>query len=224
MTQYVDLLETKYEKEEQAYDNALDLLKTAYDVEQDRLVKERDVWKADLDTIRSTRAATIKAMLREKELDKNKDFYTLSIDVYDKREIDVIKSIEGMIRDPRSLRMLIWSSYYLKKANELCANVLGPNKKTGIYKITSLIDGRCYIGQAIDIKERWRDHMKAGLGIDAPATKFYEVMQEQGIENFTFELLEECSKDLLNEKEMFYIDLYQSLDYGFNSTRGNKKS
>lgn len=65
--------------------------------------------------------------------------------------------------------------------------------------------------------------MKAGLGIDASGNKFYDVMQEQGIDNFTFELLEECSKEQLNEKEAFYIDLYQSLDYGFNSTKGNKK-
>ena len=46
-------------------------------------------------------------------------------------------------------------------------------------------------------------------------------MQQQGLENFTFELLEECSKDELNEKEKFYIELYKSYDYGLNSTRGN---
>ena len=126
-----------------------------------------------------------------------------------------------MLRDSRPLRMLICSTYYLKKANTLCSNVLGPNKKTGIYKITSLVDGRCYIGQAVDIKERFRDHMKAGLGIDAPQNKFYEIMQQQGLENFTFELLEECPKDELNEKEKFYIELYKSYDYGLNSTRGN---
>lgn len=222
LSQYIDLLETSYEKEEHEYDHAIDAMRYAYNLEQDKLMAETTKVKADLDEIKATKAAAIAALLKEKEINENQSFYTLSIDGCEKREIAIIKSIEDMLRDPRPLRMLIWSTYYLKKANELCSNVLGPNKKTGIYKITSLIDGRCYIGQAIDVKERWREHMKAGLGIDATGSKFYETMQEQGIDNFTFELLEECSKDLLNEKERFYIDLYQSLDYGFNSTKGNK--
>ena len=47
-------------------------------------------------------------------------------------------------------------------------------------------------------------------------------MMEIGVENFTFELIEECSSDNLNEKERFFIDLYQSYDFGMNSNRGNK--
>jgi hypothetical protein len=47
-------------------------------------------------------------------------------------------------------------------------------------------------------------------------------MIDYGLWNFSFELLEECSKELLNEKEKFYISLYQSKDFGFNSTQGNK--
>ena len=47
-------------------------------------------------------------------------------------------------------------------------------------------------------------------------------MQEYGIQNFSWEVLEECSKDLLNEKEKFYIELYQSKEFGMNKTQGNK--
>lgn len=223
LTQYADLLETSYEKEEKEYDHAIDAMRYAYDLEQDKLMAEIDNIKEDLDKIRSTKAAAIEAQLKEKEIEENNDFYRLSLDEVERREIKIIKSIEDMVRDPRPIRMLIWSTYYLKKANTLCSNVLGVSKKTGIYKISSVLDKRCYIGQAVDIKERWRDHMKAGLGIDAPANKFYEAMQEQGVENFTFELIEECLKDQLDEKEKFYIDLYQSYDYGFNSTKGNTK-
>lgn len=39
---------------------------------------------------------------------------------------------------------------------------------------------------------------------------------------FTFELLEECSKDKLNEREKFWIDFYQSDKIGMNSKGGNK--
>jgi hypothetical protein len=47
-------------------------------------------------------------------------------------------------------------------------------------------------------------------------------MLEDGLWNFTFELLEECPREQLNEKEKFYINLYDSYSYGFNSTIGNK--
>lgn len=221
MSVYSDQLDLLYNEKEKEYDARVARLEEAYDQSQQGILEQIEYNKKELDKIASTRAAAINAQLKEQEIQENKDFYTLTIPDVEKREIKIIKSIEDMLRDPRPLRMLIWSTYYLKKANTLCSNVLGPNKKTGIYKITSLIDGRCYIGQAVDVKERFRDHMKAGLGIDAPQNKFYEIMQQQGLENFTFELLEECPKDELNEKEKFYIELYKSYDYGLNSTRGN---
>jgi len=47
-------------------------------------------------------------------------------------------------------------------------------------------------------------------------------MQQYGVWMFTFELLEECSKDKLNEREKFWIDFYQSDKTGMNSKGGNK--
>jgi hypothetical protein len=73
------------------------------------------------------------------------------------------------------------------------------------------------------VAERWKQHVKCGLGIDTPAqNKLYKAMLRDGITNFSFELLEQCERNLLNEKEKFYIGLYQSCDYGYNSTSGNK--
>ena len=47
-------------------------------------------------------------------------------------------------------------------------------------------------------------------------------MQIDGIETFTFEVLEVCPSKELNEKETYYIDLYQAYNYGFNKTKGAK--
>jgi hypothetical protein len=49
-------------------------------------------------------------------------------------------------------------------------------------------------------------------------------MIEDGLENFSFEVLEECSRTELNEKEKFYIELYQSDKFGYNSNSGINKS
>jgi hypothetical protein len=45
-------------------------------------------------------------------------------------------------------------------------------------------------------------------------------MQTDGVENFSFELLEECNPEELNEREKFYIEFYNSVNYGYNVTKG----
>lgn len=47
-------------------------------------------------------------------------------------------------------------------------------------------------------------------------------MMDYGLQNFAFEILEECPKQQLNEKEKFFIELYQAKDFGYNATGGNK--
>ena len=107
--------------------------------------------------------------------------------------------------------------------NTVCSNVLGPNTVTGIYKITNQLNDVCYIGQAVDVASRWKQHAKCGLGIDTPVNnKLYAAMIRDGLENFTFELLEKCTQAELNEKEKFYIELYQADKYGYNLKGGNK--
>lgn len=48
-------------------------------------------------------------------------------------------------------------------------------------------------------------------------------MQQDGICNFTWELIEKCTSAELNEKEKYYIEFYLSKDYGYNSLAGNSK-
>lgn len=45
-------------------------------------------------------------------------------------------------------------------------------------------------------------------------------MHEDGIDSFTFELIESCPREELNKKEKFYIELYQTVDFGYNSQAG----
>lgn len=223
---YSDALEDSYAKKEIEYEEATKLLKTSYNKIQDNITAEIAKVQQDLDTIISTRAAAIQAQLREQEIKEKESFYSLSIDEISLHEINILKGIESSFRDPRPIKMIIWTSYYTKKANEMIARILGGDKKiTGIYKITNKNNQLCYIGQAKDIRERLREHMKFGLGIDTPANnKLYIAMLDEGLESFTFELLEECDEKDLDEKEVFYIKLYNAYAFGYNSNKGNKKS
>lgn len=101
--------------------------------------------------------------------------------------------------------------------------ILGAEKVCGIYKITNQETGECYVGQAKDVRKRWADHCKMMLQIDAPqGNKLYAAAEEYGLENFSFELLEECPEEKLNEKERYFISLYSADSLGYNSQKGNR--
>ena len=208
--EYWNNLEIAYSEAEDDYDIRVSNLKANIQREQ-----------AELDKLKATRAAAHEAMLREQEVKDNKDAYQIHLSELEKRDIRILNSIKKELINERPVNMIIWQTYYSKKANDLCVRILGTKQKTGIYKITQLSTDRCYIGQAKDIKERLREHMKCGLGIDTPAgNKLYKAMLETSLDDFIFEIVEECKDDVLNEKEKYYIDLFQSYDYGFNSNRG----
>lgn len=211
---YIDYLKNQQQKDQELYEEGRRQLEAS-------LTQVR----AELDKLKATRDAAQKALLREAEVQQQKEYYTLQLDDKSLHDIHILKSVEENLYDPRPLRMTIWTSCYSKKVNDLCSRVFGTTTKTGIYKITYLPTNQCYIGQAKDLKERIREHCKAGFTqIDTPANnKLYALMKKADISDFTFELVQECPADQLNQKQKFYIDLYSAYNYGLNSNRGNSK-
>ena len=176
----------------------------------------------ELENIRATLSAATEARIREEEKKGNLDFYKLQVTDLELDDIKKLNSIKPMLHNPVILSKLIWSTYFQKPYKALCSRILGENVVCGIYKITDLTTEQYYIGQSVDCGKRWADHIKAGLGIDNNGTnKLYKAMQANGVENFTFELLESCERKLLDEKEKFFINLYQSDKFGLNVTKGN---
>lgn len=96
----------------------------------------------------------------------------------------------------------------------------------GIYKIQNLINGKCYIGQSKDIKKRWAGHRKTMLNQSDHSynNPLYKSMRKYGIENFSFEVIEECLVSELNNKEKYYIQQYNSFFNGYNLTLGGDSS
>lgn len=178
---------------------------------------------AELNKMRATRAAAMEAQLREREIKEQRAFYSLPISEIDLADIKALEGIKSRLSKPRVLSMLIWQTYFQKPMTQLCNNVLGTATICGIYKITNQLTDQCYIGQSVDVATRWKDHAKCGLNIDTPiGNKLYAAMIQDGLWNFTFELLEKCERQDLDEKERKYIELYQANEFGYNSTKGNK--
>lgn len=221
---YSDLLDNQYAEKDREYDSLISSLQSSYAKEQSRLMEEYSTVQQDLEKIKATRAAAIQARVKEQEIKDNMEFYCLCPKTTDLVDIETLEKIKPRLNNPRILSMLIWSTYFQKPMTALCNQVLGVNTVCGIYKITNIQNDMCYIGQSVDISKRWKDHAKCGLGIDTPAgNKLYKAMQEEGIWNFSWELLESCPRADLDEKEKFYIGLYQANEFGYNSTKGNGK-
>lgn len=87
---------------------------------------------------------------------------------------------------------------------------------SGIYCIENTITSKKYIGQAVDIKQRWKQHLNCSDKRD-----LYKDMKLYGTMNFKFYILEECNPRLLDEKEVYYIELYDTYKNGYNNNRGN---
>lgn len=179
---------------------------------------------ASLNTLKETRKAAYEAILKQKQIKENKDNYRLIPSSFDLDDIKTLNNIKKGLHKPRILSMLIWQTFWQPLAKEKFPIILQDKTKIGIYKITNIQTDQSYIGQSLDIYKRWCQHCKAGLGIDAPAgNKLYKAIQSYGLQNFTFELLCQCPKEQLNEKEKYFIELYQADTYGYNGTGGNKR-
>ena len=185
--------------------------------------QEKQEIQNDINKIKASLSAGVEARLREQQKKDKINFYKLSINDADLADVKMLENLKASFHKPVVLSKLIWTQYFQKQMTELCDRVLGKKTICGIYKITNLNSEQCYIGQSVDVSKRWKDHCKCGLGIEASATnKLYNNMQKNGVWNFSFELLEECPRELLNQKEAFWIDTYSSNIYGLNTMKGIK--
>lgn len=85
----------------------------------------------------------------------------------------------------------------------------------GIYKITKKENGKSYIGQSNDIKRRFKEHQyKTDIPIEL-------AIQKYGINAFTYEIIEECLPEELDEKEKYWIAYYNTYKgFGYNCSEG----
>lgn len=117
------------------------------------------------------------------------------------------------------LGKVIWTRLWIKEAQKLCKLVGVFDKKVkGIYRL--VLKGQpsiCYVGQAVDIKDRWYTHMKKMCNAEAVGgEKLYKWLPS----DFKWEVLEVCED--LDKAEKYWIEFYCADVVGLNSKGGNK--
>ena len=161
--------------------------------------------------------SAVEANKRAEEIKQKQDFYRLQLTTIDLDEIKRLREVEPYLREKEPLNKVIWKVYYEKPYTDLIGRVVGTGIHTGIYKITNIENQMCYVGQAVNIADRWKQHIKRGIGAEAPTrNKLYPAMLEIGVENFTFEIVEECDKSKLNEREDYWQEYFHAKDFGYS--------
>lgn len=195
---------------------------------KEQYLNQKDIYNNDiqdlqnkLEDLKQQRAAAVEAARMDEAVQEQQDDYRLDVDDTELRDIGMLESIRNRLSKPRILSMLIWQTYFQPIAKKKFPLILGSNEVCGIYKITNLKTNEVYIGKSKRIKDRWNQHCKCGLGIDTPSrSKLYQSMLNYGLENFAFQLLEKCEPNQLDEREKYYIEAYNSIDYGLNMQSG----
>lgn len=221
MSQAAETMSKKYrDMEEVAKNEYKTILEDCVSSFQQQITaKQNELSEVDkkLSDLTAKLTSAVEAAKRAEELRVKQDFYRLQLSQADIDEIARLREVTPYLRDSEPLNKVIWKVYYEKPYTDLIGRVVGTGVHTGIYKITNIANQMCYIGQAANIADRWKQHIKRGIGAEAPTrNKLYPAMLELGVENFTFEIVEEVERSKLNEREDYWQEYFHAKDFGYS--------
>lgn len=196
-------------------------------IEEDKIKAQEELTplQEELKNLTAKKEATIMALKREQERKNNLDFHRICLSKNDINDIGYLKEILDKLSNRTAIAKIIYETYLSTPVKELMMRIVGADKKSGIYRISDIETEECYIGQAANLKDRITQHIKGSLGIQTIADqRIHHAMDEKGVQNWYFEVLEECDKSQLNDREKYWINYYKSNELGFNATRGGARS
>lgn len=191
------------------------------DIERNNYRLETDQIKNELAAYRAKRDALNAEIMRQRELEEKQDFYRVCLSDAAKQDITILESIREKLNCRENLSKLIYDNYVAAPAKEMVKRVLNGRDPCGIYKITRIDTGEIYVGKSTSVKDRFVSHIKTACGVACIASStLHTTMARDGIDRFTFELLEEVEKSQLTEREKYWITFYNSDKMGLNQKVG----
>lgn len=171
-----------------------------------------------IEQLRSSVASAVEIAKHKMEEENKVEFYRLQLPEASVNDIWALRSVESLLSNAETINKVIWKSYYERPYTDLIGRLgLSNSAVCGIYKITNIENEMTYIGQAVNIAERWKQHIKRGIGAETPINnKLYPAMKQFGPENFTFEIVEVCPRSKLNEREDYWQEFYKAKEFGYS--------
>jgi len=183
--------------------------------------KELDELTATIEDYKARRDVINQEILRARAIEEQQDFYRVQLPESSKHDLEILQSIRKELTKVDILDKLLYDNYIKKSVDEMVKRVLKGENPSGIYKITRLKTGEIYIGKSVNVKDRWVQHAKSAFHCGTIShSVLHTTIEKDGIENFTWELLEEVPKDNLSNREKYWIDFFDSKNFGLNERQG----
>ncbi len=200
---------------------------------QDETIKEASEtkWREAMEQIQKyndsiaearSRFEGIERTLRAYDLEQQqKLFYTIQLPEEYHEDIDfLLTTVAAKVQHPDIISKLVWTEYVKPNIEDTFKRV-EVKAEPGIYKLTSLANGKCYIGKSTNVKTRIADHFKSAIGIKSIADQaVHHAILKEGFWNWQIEIITYCDKDKLSELEKYYIEFFKAQEFGYNKTGG----
>ena len=165
--------------------------------------------------------AVNKEILRRRAIEEKNEFYRVQLTNAVKEDIEILNEIRPRLSSVEIFNKFIYDNYISRPTKEMVQRVLVNRNPSGIYKVTNIQTHESYIGKSVKIADRWQNHIKAALGLGGVAeSQFQRALKKYGVDNFTWEVIEEVGKDELTEREKYWITFYDTKTYGYNQREG----
>ena len=214
MEKALNEIQAECEKQEKAYKDAAEQVY----VDCNDKVSHYMVWTEGF----KQKFESIQAALRLYDAEKQaKLYYTIQLPEEFQEDIEyLLTTVADKVQHPDIISKLVWAEY-VKPNLEDTFKRIEIKAEPGIYKLTSLINGKCYIGKSVDVKKRIADHFKSSVGLSTISDQeVHHIIKKEGFWNWMIEIITYCEKDKLGELEKYYIDFFKSQTYGYNKRAG----
>ena len=105
-----------------------------------------------LEDYKSKRDLINEAIVHEKEIREQQDFYRIVLSESDKEDIQILNTIEMRLHNRESLYKLIYDVFYKKPLDDMLNRILEGKEFCGIYRITNLKTNESYIGKSTNLE------------------------------------------------------------------------
>ena len=216
-----DKVEAEQEKMQKAAQESFEKTMADMGVQAEAARAQIEAFTKEIAEYSAKQAAINEAILRQRALEEQQDFYRVCLGPEAANDVEILNAARRNLKKPEIIDKIIYDNYIGKPVLEMIKRVLQNTTCSGIYKITCIKTGEIYIGKSTDVKSRWQQHCKSAFNCGTIAhSLLHTKMKQYGIENFTFELIEQVPKEQLSEREKFYINFYQTKETGLNERNG----
>lgn len=183
--------------------------------------EEKEMLRIEIKDWESRWLSILNSVKRIEQSKQEKLFYTIQLPEEYQADIEfLLTTVAAKVQHPDIISKLVWAEYVKPNLDDTFKRIeIKP--EPGIYKLTSLQTGKCYIGKSTNVKNRIADHFKSSIGIKSIADQaVHHAILKEGFWNWLIEIVTYCDKDKLNELEKYYIEFFKAQEFGYNKTGG----